>query len=84
MRGTSWASGCTRGKLEILKLREDYRKLRCAAFDLQQFHDTFLQGFPPIKIVRRDMLGNDSASGSTTSALPVIVNAADRLVFVIA
>jgi hypothetical protein len=51
----------TLGKLEILKLREDYRKLRGAAFSLQEFHDTFLkQGFPPIKIVRRTMLGNDS------------------------
>jgi uncharacterized protein (DUF885 family) len=52
----------TLGKLEILKLREDYRKLRGAEYSLQEFHDTFLkQGFPPIKIVRRAMLGNDSA-----------------------
>jgi uncharacterized protein (DUF885 family) len=51
----------TLGKLEILKLREDYRKMRGASFSLQEFHDTFLkQGFPPIKIVRRAMLGNDS------------------------
>jgi uncharacterized protein (DUF885 family) len=51
----------TLGKLEILKLREDYKKMRGASFSLQEFHDTFLkQGFPPIKIVRRAMLGNDS------------------------
>src|SRR5579863_4922842 len=51
----------TLGKLEILKLREDYRKMRGAAFSLQEFHDTFLkQGFPPVKIVRRAMLGDDS------------------------
>ncbi len=51
----------TLGKLEILKLREDYRKMRGAAFTLQEFHDNFLkQGFPPIKIVRRAMLKNDS------------------------
>jgi uncharacterized protein (DUF885 family) len=51
----------TLGKLEILKLREDYRKMRGAAFTLQEFHDSFLQqGFPPIKIVRRAMLKNDS------------------------
>jgi hypothetical protein len=51
----------TLGKLEIFKLREDYRKMRGAPFSLQEFHDTFLkQGFPPIKIVRRAMLGNDS------------------------
>jgi uncharacterized protein (DUF885 family) len=51
----------TLGKLEILKLREDYRKLRGTSFTLQEFHDSFLkQGFPPIKIVRRAMLKNDS------------------------
>jgi uncharacterized protein (DUF885 family) len=51
----------TLGKLEILKLREDYRKLRGANFSLLDFHDKFLaQGFPPIKIIRRAMLGNDS------------------------
>lgn len=51
----------TLGKLEILKLREDYRKQRSASFTLLDFHDKFLaQGYPPIKIIRRDMLGNDS------------------------
>ena len=51
----------TLGKLEILKLREDYRNLKGSAFSLQEFHDTFLkQGMPPIKIVRKKMLGNDS------------------------
>jgi uncharacterized protein (DUF885 family) len=51
----------TLGKLEILKLREDYKKARGTAYNLREFHDTFLkQGFPPVKIVRRAMLGNDS------------------------
>lgn len=51
----------TLGKLEILKLREDYRKKRGSAFSLREFHDDFLkQGFPPIKVVRRAMLGDDS------------------------
>jgi uncharacterized protein (DUF885 family) len=51
----------TLGKLEILKLREDYRRLRGASFSLAEFHDQFLaQGFPPVKIIRRAMLGNDS------------------------
>ncbi len=51
----------TLGKLEILKLREDYRKLRGSQFNLRQFHDDFLkQGFPPVRIIRRAMLGNDS------------------------
>jgi uncharacterized protein (DUF885 family) len=51
----------TLGKLEIMKLREDVRKKQGAAFSLQKFHDAFLrQGFPPIKIVRQAMLGDDS------------------------
>ncbi len=51
----------TLGKLEILKLRDDYRKQRGDKFSLREFHDAFLkQGFPPVKIVRRALLGNDS------------------------
>jgi uncharacterized protein (DUF885 family) len=51
----------TLGKLQILKLRDDYRKKTGASFTLQHFHDDFLgQGFPPVKIVRRAMLGDDS------------------------
>jgi uncharacterized protein (DUF885 family) len=51
----------TLGKLEILKLREDYKKMKGARYTLEGFHDAFLQqGFPPIKIVRRALLGNDS------------------------
>jgi uncharacterized protein (DUF885 family) len=62
-RGTSDATYLyyTLGKLQILKLREDYKKMRGSQFSLQEFHDSFLkQGFPPIKIVRKAMLGNDS------------------------
>ena len=51
----------TLGKLQILKLRADYRKMKGAQFSLEQFHNEFMQqGFPPIKIVRRALLGNDS------------------------
>ena len=51
----------TLGKLQIMKLREDYKKQRGDKFSLQEFHDAFLkQGFPPVKVVRRQMLGNDS------------------------
>jgi uncharacterized protein (DUF885 family) len=51
----------TLGKLEIMKLREDVKKQQGAAFSLEKFHDDFLrQGFPPVKIVREAMLGNDS------------------------
>jgi len=51
----------TLGKLQILKLRDDYRAKKGSAFSLQEFHDSFMQqGFPPIKIVRRALLGDDS------------------------
>ena len=51
----------TLGKLEIQKLRADLAAREGAAFNLQHFHDEFLQqGGPPIKIVRRAMLGDDS------------------------
>jgi uncharacterized protein (DUF885 family) len=51
----------TLGKLEIMKLREDYRKKMGAAFTIQDFHDNFMrQGFAPIKVVRRAMLGDGS------------------------
>ncbi len=51
----------TLGKLEILKLREDYKKMRGSAFTLQEFHDRFMrEGWPPIKIVRKALLGDDS------------------------
>lgn len=51
----------TLGKLEILKLREDYKALKGGKYTLQAFHDAFLgQGTPPIKIVRRALLRNDS------------------------
>ena len=62
-RGTSDATYLyyTLGKLEILKLRDDLRKKQGSAFSLEQFHDSFLrQGFPPIKIVRQALLGDDS------------------------
>jgi len=51
----------TLGKLEIMKLREDVKKKQGAAFSLEQFHNDFLrQGFPPVKIVREALLGDDS------------------------
>jgi uncharacterized protein (DUF885 family) len=51
----------TLGKLQILKLREDYKKQKGDAFNLQEFHDHFmLQGGVPLKIIRKAMLGNDS------------------------
>ncbi|WP_348264865.1 DUF885 domain-containing protein [Telmatobacter sp. DSM 110680] len=51
----------TLGKLEIMKLRSDLINKQGKSFSLQNFHDEFLsQGFPPIKIVREALLGDDS------------------------
>ena len=51
----------TLGKLEILKLREDYKKKMGADFSLEKFHNEVLkQGFPPIKLLRQVMMGDHS------------------------
>ncbi len=51
----------TLGKLEIMKLRTDYKQKMGDKFNLEQFHDEFMkQGYPPVKIIREKMLGNDS------------------------
>ena len=51
----------TLGKLQILKLRADYKKMQGSSFNLQKFHDRFMeQGGVPLKIIRKAMLGNDS------------------------
>ena len=51
----------TLGKLQIQKLRADVEAREGKAFRLQDFHDRFLQqGFPPIKLVRRAFLHDDS------------------------
>jgi uncharacterized protein (DUF885 family) len=62
-RGTSDATYLyyTLGKLEIMKLRADMQKKQGAAFTIGKFHDSFMhQGFAPIKVVRKAMLGDDS------------------------
>ncbi len=51
----------TLGKLQILKLREDWRKQMGADFTLQKFHDEFLRhGMPPIRLLREIMLKDRS------------------------
>ncbi len=51
----------TLGKLQILKLRDDYKKKMGDKFSLEDFHNEFLkQGFPPVKLIRKAMLGDDS------------------------
>jgi len=47
----------TVGKLEILKLREDYRAQEGSKFTLQKFHNEMLRhGAPPIRLLREVML----------------------------
>ena len=52
----------TVGKLEILKLRDDYRAKMGDKFSLTEFHDRLLAaGLVPIKIIRREMMGEDGS-----------------------
>ncbi len=47
----------TLGKLEILKLRDDYKAQEGANFSLQKFHDEMLDhGMPPIPLLREILL----------------------------
>ena len=49
----------TLGKLQILKLRQDYQKQEGASYSLQKFHDEMLRhGAPPIRLLREVMLKN--------------------------
>jgi uncharacterized protein (DUF885 family) len=50
--------GCyTLGKLQILKLREDWRRQEGSAFSLRRFHEMLLDhGQPPIRLLREVML----------------------------
>ena len=51
----------TLGKLQIYKLRDDYKKAKGADFRLQTFHDEFVrQGGLPIKLIRKIMLPGDT------------------------
>ena len=51
----------TLGKLEILKLREDYKAQEGANFSLQKFHNELLNhGMPPIRLLRELMLKDKS------------------------
>jgi len=45
------------GKIQLLELREDYRRLKGSDFDLKDFHDNLLShGSIPIELIRRLML----------------------------
>ena len=48
----------TLGKLQIMKLREDYKSVAGDGYSLKDFHDRFLSfGAPPIPLIREAMLG---------------------------
>jgi uncharacterized protein (DUF885 family) len=60
----------TLGKMEILRLREEWRKQLGDSFRIGDFHDRLLSyGSPPVKILRMAMLGDDGArvGGSATT-----------------
>jgi uncharacterized protein (DUF885 family) len=47
----------TVGKLQILKLRQDWQKQEGGNYSLQRFHDEFLRhGAPPIRLLREILL----------------------------
>ena len=51
----------TLGKLQILKLRDDYRAQQGDEFSLQKFHNELLShGMPPIRLLREIMLKDKS------------------------
>jgi len=55
----------TLGKLQILKLREEYKAQEGANFSLQKFHDQLLDnGMPPIEMLRDVLLKNPQAGAS--------------------
>jgi uncharacterized protein (DUF885 family) len=50
----------TLGKLQILKLREDYKKQEGSNYNLQKFNDAMLDnGMPPIQILREILLKDE-------------------------
>ncbi len=54
----------TLGKMEILKLRDEWKTRLGASFNLGEFHDRLLSfGMPPIKIIRLAMLGDSTGAG---------------------
>jgi hypothetical protein len=58
----------TLGKMEILKLREEWRKQLGDSFRIGDFHDRLLSyGMPPVKILRMAMLGDEAGRGGAAS-----------------
>ncbi|MGB8509281.1 MAG: DUF885 family protein, partial [Pyrinomonadaceae bacterium] len=67
----------TLGKMEILRLREDWRRQMGDSFRLGDFHDRLLSyGMPPIRILRMAMLGDDGGGGGARGDTSAEANAA--------
>ncbi|MDQ5836366.1 MAG: DUF885 family protein [Acidobacteriota bacterium] len=61
----------TLGKMEILRLREEWRKQMGDSFRIGDFHDRLLSyGSPPIKILRMAMLGDGGARAGVSGDGP--------------
>lgn len=57
------------GKLQILKLRDDYQKQEGVAFSLKKFHDEMLDhGMPPLQLLRGLLLKNKAIQDETLPA----------------
>lgn len=53
----------TLGKLQLLKLRDDYKQQEGANYSLQKFHDEITnRGMPPVPLLRESMLKDKSAA----------------------
>jgi uncharacterized protein (DUF885 family) len=51
----------TLGKLQFLKLREDYRRQEGSAYSLRKYHDAALaHGTPPLRLLRQALLRNSA------------------------
>ncbi len=49
----------TLGKLQLIALRDEYKKQKGAEFSLKDFHDRVLStGAPPVKIIRQIMMSS--------------------------
>jgi uncharacterized protein (DUF885 family) len=56
----------TLGKLEILKLRDDYKQQEGAGYSLKTFNDAMMDnGMPPIRLMREILLKDKSKWGDT-------------------
>jgi hypothetical protein len=68
----------TLGKMEIMRLREDYRRQQGEAFRIGAFHDRLLSyGMPPVKILRMALLG-DAANMPARATTPNEATEVDR------